>query len=311
MAEQKIKWLNMISIIIFHIISIYGFFETILFANKATIYWIVFIGTLGGFGVTAGVHRLWCHRSYKATKGFRYFLAVCYSIAGQNTIFDWVRDHRVHHYHSDTDADPHNVKRGFWFSHVGWLMQKKHPKVINAGKKVQMLDILNDPVVIWHTKYFILLKMLCCFLIPIGFPVYFWNETMRVSILSQLFRYCLSLNATWSVNSFAHLFGNKPFDPHIFPSQNAWVSFFAVGEGWHNYHHVFPWDYKAAELPYYGLNWTTMFLDLAAYFNLVYDRKQPSPKIISQVKIRNTLLKAHTHEVRTSVRHSVGGDSNS
>lgn len=71
----------------------------------------------------------------------------------QNSIYDWVRDHRVHHKFSETDADPHNSKRGFFFSHVGWLMQKKHPEVISKGKLVDLSDITNDPYLAFHTKW--------------------------------------------------------------------------------------------------------------------------------------------------------------
>ena len=70
----------------------------------------------------------------------------------QNTIMEWVRDHRVHHKFTETDADPHNVKRGFFFAHVGWLMQKKHPEVLRQGRKVDLSDVLSDPVVQWHEK---------------------------------------------------------------------------------------------------------------------------------------------------------------
>ena len=70
----------------------------------------------------------------------------------QNTIYQWVRDHRVHHKYSETDADPHNSKRGFFFSHVGWLMVKKHPDVITKGRKIDMSDILADPVVVFSEK---------------------------------------------------------------------------------------------------------------------------------------------------------------
>jgi stearoyl-CoA desaturase (delta-9 desaturase) len=75
-----------------------------------------------GLGVTAGAHRLWAHRAYKARLPLRIFLALGQSIAGQNCLYIWCRDHRVHHKFSDTDADPHNIYRGVFFSHVGWLV---------------------------------------------------------------------------------------------------------------------------------------------------------------------------------------------
>lgn len=80
-------------------------------------------------GITMGAHRYFTHRSYKAKLWVKVALLLFHTMAGQNCIYIWVRDHRQHHKYSDTDADPHNATRGFFFSHCGWLMSKKHPKV--------------------------------------------------------------------------------------------------------------------------------------------------------------------------------------
>lgn len=104
-------------------------------------------------GVTAGAHRLWAHRTYKATLPLRIVLMILQSAMLQNDIYEWVRDHRVHHKFTDTDADPHNAKRGFFFSHIGWLMLKKHKDVFSKGKTVDMSDISSDPVVTFQRKY--------------------------------------------------------------------------------------------------------------------------------------------------------------
>ena len=71
----------------------------------------------------------------------------------QNDIYEWSRDHRVHHKFSETDADPHNARRGFFFAHVGWLLCKKHPQVKERGKTVDMSDLLQDPIVVYQRKY--------------------------------------------------------------------------------------------------------------------------------------------------------------
>lgn len=110
------------------------------------------MGGIGGFGITGGVHRLWSHRSYKAKTPLRIILMLCFSLSGQNTIYDWVRDHRVHHKFSETEADPHNSNRGFFFAHIGWLMMNKHPEVVRKGRMLDMSDIENDPVVQFHQK---------------------------------------------------------------------------------------------------------------------------------------------------------------
>lgn len=72
---------------------------------------------------------------------------IFYFFVHKNSLFDWVRDHRVHHKYSETEADPHDSSRGFFFSHVGWLMMKKHPEVIKRGRQVDMTDVISDPIV--------------------------------------------------------------------------------------------------------------------------------------------------------------------
>lgn len=74
-------------------------------------------------------------------------------ILNQYPLYHWVRDHRLHHKHSETDADPHNAKRGFFFSHVGWLMMKRSPEVLRRGREIDMTDVMADPVVQFHQKY--------------------------------------------------------------------------------------------------------------------------------------------------------------
>lgn len=73
-------------------------------------------------------------------------------MAGQNCLYIWCRDHRVHHKYSDTDADPHNTKRGFFFSHVGWLLRKKHPEMKRKGRMLDFSDLLNDPLVKFQSE---------------------------------------------------------------------------------------------------------------------------------------------------------------
>jgi stearoyl-CoA desaturase (delta-9 desaturase) len=70
----------------------------------------------------------------------------------QNDIIEWARDHRVHHKFSETDADPHNAHRGFFFSHIGWLLVRKHPSVKEKGKGIDLSDLLNDPVCAMQRK---------------------------------------------------------------------------------------------------------------------------------------------------------------
>lgn len=208
---------------------------------------------------------------------------ICQTLAFQNHIYEWVRDHRVHHKFTDTDADPHNAKRGFFFSHIGWLMLKKHSDVKIKGRTVDMSDLEQDRVIQFQKKYYLFLVPLLAFALPVFIPWYFWNENGWVSWYTPgLFRYCLSLNGTWLVNSAAHIWGTKPYDKTIGPSENRGVAFVAFGEGWHNYHHVFPWDYKAAELGNYRLNFTTLVIDCFSKIGWAYDLKTASVEMIEK-----------------------------
>ena len=75
-----------------------------------------------------------------------------FTVIGQNCLYIWARDHRVHHKWSDTDGDPHNTKRGFFFAHCGWLLRKKHPEMIEKAKTLDFSDLMADPVVKFNTE---------------------------------------------------------------------------------------------------------------------------------------------------------------
>merc|ERR1719310_757827 len=117
----------------------------------------------GGLGITAGAHRLWAHRSYKAGIPMKLVLMIFNSVANQGSIYHWARDHRVHHLYSDTIADPHNAHLGFWFSHIGWLLFKKHPAVHEAGRRVNMDDLKKDPIVMFQKRADPFWNLLWCF----------------------------------------------------------------------------------------------------------------------------------------------------
>lgn len=126
-----------------------------------------------------------------------------------------MRDHRLHHKYSDTDADPHNSNRGFFFSHMGWLMCKKHPLVIEKGKTIDMTDLEADSLVMFQKHFYKALYGLFAVAIPVAIPVYYWEETYWNSFFIAYFaRYVVLLHITWLINSAAHMFGNRPFDKY-------------------------------------------------------------------------------------------------
>ncbi|XP_071952207.1 stearoyl-CoA desaturase 5-like [Antedon mediterranea] len=282
----KVVLPNVIGMSLFHAGAVYALLFVVWKCHLMTILWASFVYFWSETGITAGSHRLWAHRSYKAKWPLRLLLAVLTLTAHQNSVFEWSRDHRVHHKFSETDSDPHNAKRGFFFSHVGWLLVKKHPDVIKDGQKIDLSDLKSDPIVQYQHKYYTILMPLFCFIIPSITPTlwgeYLWNGLFVCGIL----RYVVSLNFTWLVNSAAHLWGNKPYDKYINPAENIFVAGVTFGEGWHNYHHTFPQDYRAGELGW-RVNPTSMFIDFMAKIGLAYDLKTVSPAVI-EARIQRT-----------------------
>ncbi|KAI7796699.1 acyl-CoA desaturase [Triplophysa rosa] len=276
---MSIVWRNVILMTLLHTGAVYGLF-LVPSAQPLTLLWALLCFVLSALGITAGAHRLWSHRSYRASLPLRIFLVTCNSMAFQNDIYEWARDHRVHHKYSETDADPHNALRGFFFAHIGWLLVRKHPDVIEKGRKLELGDLKADKVVMFQRRYYKPLVLLMCFVVPMAVPCCLWGESLWVAyFIPAILRYMLALNATWLVNSAAHMWGNRPYDSSINPRENRFVTFSAIGEGFHNYHHTFPYDYATSE---YGwkINLTTCFIDLMCFLGLASQRKRVSKEVV-------------------------------
>lgn len=274
-------------------------------ANNKILFPDFVLSQLANLGTISGAHRLWTHRSYKAKLPLRLFLLFCNTISNQNSVYDWVRDHRVHHKFSDTDADPHNIKRGFFFAHMGWLMCRKHPEVIIKGQTLDFSDLQNDKLIMFQRKYFKYLAFVISFFIPVVIPWYCWGEHWYRSLCMTFVRYIGTLHGTWLVNSAAHMYGTRPYDRYVVvvrytktvlwvfskikPTENWIVAYITLGEGWHNYHHTFPWDYRAAEFDTINGNFNTVFIDFMAKIGLAYDLKKAADGLVQMRKNKELL----------------------
>lgn len=283
--KTQVVWTNIYLMVVLHCLMVWGFYVGLGAKIQSHILYVV-VGMCSAVGVTAGAHRLWTHRSYKARLPLKILLMCFDCIAMQNSILVWSRDHRLHHKYTETDADPHNANRGFFFAHVGWLLMLKHPQVLIKGRNIDLSDLRRDPIIAFQHRYYLPLCVLFTILIPSVVAWYFWNEQGHIAFLYLFaFRYVISLHCTWFVNSAAHLWGDRPYDKTSMTADNAFVCYAALGEGWHNYHHAFPYDYSTGE---WGpkMNVTTCFLDMCAAFGLVYDRRQMSQEGITNMRRR-------------------------
>ena len=187
-------------------------------------------------GVTLGYHRLLSHRSFIVPRWLERFFATCGAISCQHGPIDWVGLHRHHHSFSDTEVDHHNSKKGFWWSHMGWMF-----KDVEALKAVPKLsaDLIKDPYYRFLNKYFLFLQ------IPIGLSLYAIGQKLGVGGWALVLwgiplRLVVVYHVTWLVNSATHCWGKAPFESGDSSKNNAWVAALTFGEGWHNNHHAFP-----------------------------------------------------------------------
>ena len=204
--------------------ALIGLFYTLsnleLFGKIAIVH--CFVHCVNGLGITIGSHRLWAHKSYSASFTWRVIFMLLNSGnwninwgANQGSIYHWSRDHRLHHKFSDTDLDPHSMKRGFFFSHVGWLLVKKTPELVTEGQKIDISDLKNDPVVMFQKRHYLLLSIIMCFILPTMLYYFIAHTPLWASFCLSYLSYSILLNATWCVNSVCHMFGTRPYNSNI------------------------------------------------------------------------------------------------
>ncbi|RHY58676.1 hypothetical protein DYB30_010525 [Aphanomyces astaci] len=240
---------------------------------------LVFTGMLfytGVLGVTAGAHRLWAHKSYKAHGLVRVVLMLWQSTSLQGSIFDWSRWHRLHHKFAETDLDPHNIHRGLFYAHMGWLVTRPTSRMLAAVAAVPCDDLLQDWVVAMQHRFHWVLNPIMCFAMPVAVSSFLWREDWTTALLVAGFlRQVLVMHATCVPNSVTHIVGSKPYNAVLSAHDSLWVALVSLGEGYQNWHHQFPQDYAAAEdeCPW-QFNATKAFIDGCAMAGLAGHRQR-------------------------------------
>lgn len=297
---RKIHYFNLVYLSAAHLGALYGAYQCLTASsNLLALAWVFFV--LSELGITAGAHRLWAHRAFNASTPVQVFLMFLCCMANEGSVFKWARDHRLHHKHVDTDLDPHDASRGFFYSHMGWLFEQKSDSLRKAGKQLHVEDLVNNKVVMFQHKNYLVLSMLCCFALPTALVRSSGGDAWQAFWIVGMLRYVCVLHGTWLVNSLAHFWGSRPYVSEILPCENLIVSIFAMGEGWHNYHHAYPYDYSANEYGWWQWNPTTLFLDACAAFGGVSNRRRG--KVRGQAPDKNRVLPEFT---MADVKASVG-----
>src|SRR5215469_4277706 len=201
---------------------------------------ILFAGA-NGMAITGGYHRLWAHRTYEAHWSLRFAYLVFGTMALQNSVFMWCSGHRTHHLHvDDVDKDPYSARRGFWFSHIGWML-REYP----SGKEEfsNIPDLKKDRLLAFQHRHYVPLAVALNFGLPIAAGLVF-GDLWGMLILAGVLRLVWSHHVTFFINSLAHMWGSRPYTEDNTARDNPLIAVVTYGEGYHNFHHIFAHDYR-------------------------------------------------------------------
>ncbi len=224
-----------------------------------------------GFGITAGYHRYFSHRSYKTGRFFQFCLALLGGMSAQKGVLWWAAHHRHHHRHSDTEQDIHSAKRqGFYWSHIGWALSAKNqdydPRLVK--------DLLCYPELVWLDRYHFFPTIMLgfgCYLVY-GWMGLVWGLFVSTTILYHI---------TSAINSFCHIFGTRRYETGESSRNSWWLALLTLGEGWHNNHHYHPHSSRQGFF-WWEIDLTYYVLKILSFLKIIRDIKEPPASVLCE-----------------------------
>lgn len=284
--KKTIDWVNTLFLTITPVLAIA---LTWTFFAKHGLVWsqialAVFFYFATGLSVTGGYHRLFSHRAYKANNVVKFLYLIFGAATFQNSALKWSADHRIHHTHVDDEKDPYNINKGFWWAHIGWIffqekeVEPKYPK-----------DLLNDKLVMWQHRNYLWLAVVMGVILPtvIG---YFLGSALGGLALAGFGRIVFVHHCTFFINSLCHIVGSRPYTDTNTARDSAIMAVFSYGEGYHNYHHYFPVDYRNG-IKWYHFDPTKWMIKTLSFIGWTSELKKVQEKLITQAKLEMKMKK--------------------
>ncbi len=262
------QWFGAIPLILVHLLPLLAFYT-----GTTTADWVVCIALywIRMFGVTGVYHRYFSHRTYKTSRVFQFVLALIAMSSSQKGVLWWASNHRVHHKLSDQDGDPHDSRRGFWYSHIGWLYD--HREATDYSK---IRDMARYPELVFLNKFW--------FLPPAALGLAVWYFMGWSGLLIGFFLSTAILwHGTFTINSLSHMLGSVRYKTGEDSKNNWYLAIITMGEGWHNNHHHFMGSTRQG-FYWWELDVTYYILRALQAVGLVWDIKEPPARVYEEAK---------------------------
>jgi stearoyl-CoA desaturase (Delta-9 desaturase) len=261
--------------------------------------WISFALLLAanGMAITCGYHRLFAHSAYEAHPAPKILYLLFGAMALQNSALLWSAGHRVHHrYIDDLDRDPYCARRGFWFSHIGWML-RNYPSGVPDLQTVP--DLQKDPLVMFQHRHYLALALAMNIGLP-GLIGWACGDIVGTFLLAAVLRLVIGHHTTFFINSLAHMWGFRPYTEDNTARDSAAVALLTFGEGYHNFHHRFAHDYRN------GVRWwqwdpSKWFIASMSAMGLVHNLKR-----VPWFRIQRAMLDAQFVRARKQLARQSG-----
>ena len=231
-----------------------------------------------GFSITLGYHRLFSHLTFQAHPVVRLLTLIFGAGAFENSVLFWACEHRTHHKHVDHDEDPYCIAKGFFHAHMGWLMFKLKP----LPPFDNVADLQKDPLIRWQHRYIHWIAALVAFVFPtiLGFLWGGWVSALGAFLIAGVARVVVLQHCTFCINSLCHYIGKRPYSSKC-SARDSWImAIVTFGEGYHNYHHEFQYDYRNGVKPW-QIDPTKWIIWILSKLGLVRNlRRVPTEKIV-------------------------------
>ncbi len=247
--------------------------------------------------ITCGYHRLFAHATYQAHPALRAIFLLFGAMALQNSALVWSAGHRVHHrFIDDTERDPYCARRGFWFSHIGWML-RNYPSGEPDFKCVHELQ--SDPLVAFQHRHYLVIAVGMNIALPLLLGLAF-GDILGNLLLVGVLRLVISHHLTFCINSLAHIIGTRPYTTENTARDNAVVALLTFGEGYHNFHHKFAHDYRN------GVRWWQWDPSKWLINALQWVRLTNNLKRVPRFKIQRAMLDTQFCRAQSELARQVG-----